>query len=154
MYYFIVLIVIAALIIWYTYPKEKEVVQHVVIAKSTPVDTGIDEEEDTENFTTSWKDIAMGSSLDQSTVDSHRQYVSNMQQYSSGANFTAVADDNTSPIFTNFIGFSRPRYVPVDPTARQIPDVDTEVLKRNRYMTFTSDLDEEERGRGRNYTPR
>lgn len=87
----------------------------------------------------SWNDIVQDKSLDPSIKDSHANYVANVRQYSSGANFTSVADDNTSGIFTNFLGFQRPRYVPIDPSARQIPDIDNEVLKRNKHMTFKSD---------------
>ena len=97
-----------------------------------------------ESFTNpeaSWSDVAAGMSVEQSVVDSHRQYIANVDKYSSGANFTSVADDNTSGVFTNFLGFSRPYYVEVDPTARQVPSHDTSVFKRNKHMYFGSELD-------------
>ncbi len=86
-----------------------------------------------------YNEIIAEVSLDPSIADSHNQYVANVRQFSSGANFSAISDDNTSPIFTNFIGFSRPQYVEVDETARQVPDIDTSVLKRNKRLAFTND---------------
>ncbi len=79
------------------------------------------------------------SNLDPSIIHSHNKYTQNTRQYSSGANFSAISDDNVSPMQTNFLGFSRPRYVEVDPTARQVPDYDEHTLKRNKRMTFVSD---------------
>jgi len=78
-----------------------------------------------------WDDIVQQQSIDPGVMQSHQQYVANVRNYSSGPSFTQIADDNTSPIFTNFLGFYRPTYVPVGTSARQVPDIDTEVLKRN-----------------------
>ncbi len=86
-----------------------------------------------------WADISKTVSLDPSIKDSHKKYISNTRQYSSGANFTSISDDNTSGIFTNFLGFSRPKYVPIGEGARQVPDIDSEVLKRNKHLSFQSD---------------
>ena len=88
-----------------------------------------------------WNDVISDISLDPGVKESHAAYNANVRQFSSGANFSAVSDDNTSPIFTNFIGFSRPQYVEIDSTARQIPDIDTTVLKRNKRLTFKNDYD-------------
>ena len=82
-----------------------------------------------ESFT--WDDSIQQSSIDPGVVASHQNYVANVRNYSSGPSFTQVADDNTSPIYTNFLGFYRPTYVPVGTTARQVPDIDEDVLKRN-----------------------
>ncbi len=98
------------------------------------------ESDDDEGFMErNWKGFVADASLDPSVLSSHNKYVANVRQYSSGANFSAIADDNISPLQTNFLGFSRPQYVEVDPTARQVPDIDTTTLKRNRRVTFTND---------------
>lgn len=81
-----------------------------------------------------WNTVLVETSLDPAIKDSHLKYVSTTRQYSSGSNFTSVNDDNTSDMYTNFLGFSRPRYIPVDPTARQVPGHDETVLKRNKHM--------------------
>lgn len=150
MYYFVIVIILAIILIYYLNSKivmdEVTVPPTVTLSTSTPVtnNTSILEDTEVEDFAASWKDIAAGSSLEQSVIDGHRQYISNVTQYSSGANFAAVADDNNSPIYTNYVGFSRPRYVEISAGARQIPDIDTSVLKRNKYMKFSSDLEDEE----------
>jgi hypothetical protein len=86
-----------------------------------------------------YDDVMKKKSLEDSVVDSHRQYVANTRQFSSGANFTSVADDNNSTLFTNFLGFVRPYKVDILPGARQIPDIDDSVFARNKHMYFKSD---------------
>lgn len=78
-----------------------------------------------------WDEVIKDFALDPEIIASQKNYANQKQIYSTGPSFTMVADDNTSPYFTNFVGFYRPEYVPVGETARSIPDVDTEVLKRN-----------------------
>lgn len=118
-------IMVALVLIYFMQPKKKESYQQNVLLPLV-------EEK-------SWNEVIQDKSLEPSIKDSHADYITNTRQYSSGANFTSVADDNTSGIFTNFLGFSRPKYVDIDPTATQIPDVDHTVLKRNKHITFTND---------------
>jgi hypothetical protein len=84
----------------------------------------------------SWMDIVKQTELDPSIEDNHARFVRDATRFSSGANFTAVADDNTNPAFTNFIGLRRPSHVAVGPDARQIPDIDENVLQRNKPFRF------------------
>lgn len=83
-----------------------------------------------------WNDILMEGSIEKGIIDSHANYIKNVRQFSSGANFASVTDDNTSPAFTNYMGFTRPRYIEEDDTARQVLSEDVEINKRNKHMTF------------------
>lgn len=96
----------------------------------SPVETPASTTMPAETFKT-WGEIVAEKSIDPGIIASHADYTANVRNYSTGAGFTQVADDNTSSIFTNFLGFYRPSYVPVGTTARQVPDVDIDVLKRN-----------------------
>jgi uncharacterized protein YacL len=131
----IVIIVVVLIIIYYFYTKQsfKDTNNNVKFSEQKKI------EQPKMEVPQNWNDVISKISLEPSVVDSHNSYIANVRQFSSGANFSAVADDNTSPIFTNFIGFSRPQFVDIDPTARQIPDVDINVLKRNKRITFTND---------------
>lgn len=85
-----------------------------------------------------WGEIIKASELDPSTFVNHREFVKDVRRFSSGANFTSVADDNTSSDFTNFVGLVRPSHVPIGETARQQPDVDQSVLQRNKRISWTN----------------
>lgn len=123
-------IVVILLLIFCFYLCEKQNFETQVV---TPVTASVEVEE---KLPTNWNEQIKNMDLDPSISKSHNKYVSNIRQYSSGANFTSIADDNTSPMYTNFVGFSRPRHVPIDPTARQVPDIDENVFKRNKHMYF------------------
>jgi hypothetical protein len=56
--------------------------------------------------------------------------------FGSGAGYSQVADDNNNPAFTNWIGLSRPSYVPILPGARTIPDIDIDVMKRMNSVSW------------------
>lgn len=79
----------------------------------------------------SWDETIKGTELDPSVFGSHREFVKDVRRFSSGANFTSVADDNVRSDQTNFIGLRRPQHVPIGESARQQPDVDQDILKRN-----------------------
>lgn len=85
----------------------------------------------------SWTDVIAASDLDESVYVGQREYVKDVSRFSSGANFTSVADDNTNAAFVNFQGIRRPQNVPIGSTARQQPDVDQTVLMRNDDLRFT-----------------
>lgn len=84
----------------------------------------------------SWVDLIKSSELDPSVEDNHARFVRDATRFSSGANFTSVADDNTNLAFTNFIGLRRPSHVSIMADARQIPDIDQNVLQRNKPFRF------------------
>ena len=86
---------------------------------------------------TSYNDLIAKTELDPSTFSSHQEFVKDVRRFSSGANFTSVTDDNTNLDFVNFQGLNRPQHVPIGAGARQIPDIDESVLKRNKYIRFT-----------------
>ena len=88
----------------------------------------------------SWEDRIKAEDLDESVFVGHRDYVKDVSRFSSGANFTSVADDNTSFAFSNFVGLRRPQNVFVGNTARQQPDIDQTVLMRNKDLRFTGDV--------------
>lgn len=70
--------------------------------------------------------------LDEETVDAHyRDMVKQLPIFSSGAGYSIVEEDSTSPVFTNYTAFSRPEYVEILPNPRQIPSEDINVLKEN-----------------------
>lgn len=83
-----------------------------------------------------WSDILSATELDPTIQDNHNQFVADVRRFSSGANFTAVADDDNNLAFTNFIGLNRPQHVPIGADARQQPDIDQSVLQRNKYIRF------------------
>lgn len=82
----------------------------------------------------SWTEVIKASELDPSIYANHRDFVKDVRVFSSGANFTSVTDDNTSPAFTNFQGLRRPQHVPVGADARQQISEDETVLQRNRGL--------------------
>jgi len=86
--------------------------------------------------TVPWDEVIQATELDPSTFASQQEFVKDVRRFSSGANFTSVNDDNTNSAFTNFIGLQRPQHVPIGSTARQIPDVDENVLQRNHQLRF------------------
>ena len=88
----------------------------------------------------SWEDAIKVEDLDESVFVGHRDYVKDVSRFSSGANFTSVADDNTSFAFSNFVGLRRPQNVFIGNTARQQPDLDQTVLMRNKDLRFTGDV--------------
>lgn len=80
-----------------------------------------------------WSTIIEETELEASTKASHREFVQDvLKATSSGPAFTSVLDDNISPTFTNYVGFKKPQFVPIGEGARQVPDVDEHVLKRNK----------------------
>ena len=85
-----------------------------------------------------WTEVLKFSELDRATFQNHKNFVKDVRRFSSGSNFTSVADDNTNAAFTNFVGLRRPQHVPIGESARQIPDVDQTVLQRNKKFIFNS----------------
>ena len=83
-----------------------------------------------------WSEIVKATELDPSTFVNHNEFVKDVRRFSSGANFTSVADDNTSVDFVNFRGLRRPTHVPIGNDARQQPDIDQSVLQRNSRFAF------------------
>lgn len=83
-----------------------------------------------------WDEYIKADDLDPSAFDSQAEFVKDVKRFSSGANFTSTADDNTSPIFTNFIGLRRPEHVPIGSSARQVPDIDETVLQRTKAFRW------------------
>lgn len=113
----------------------------IILPKEKIIESNEETPEEPETFVSNnWQGLMANANLDPSIIQSHDKYVQNVRQYSSGANFSAISDDNVSPMQTNYIGFTRPRFVEIDPTARQIPDYDHTTLKRNKHMVFVSDL--------------
>lgn len=79
----------------------------------------------------SWNEVLKTTELDPATFTNHQDFVKDVRRFSSGANFTSVTDDNTNAAFTNFVGLRRPSHVDIGASARQQPDIDQSVLKRN-----------------------
>jgi hypothetical protein len=84
----------------------------------------------------SWDEVLKTSELDPSTFANHQDFVKDVRRFSSGANFTSVTDDNTNEAFVNFRGLRRPQHVAIGASARQQPDVDQSVLKRNEPLRW------------------
>lgn len=83
-----------------------------------------------------WTEMIKTTDLDGSVHNNHNQFVADVRRFSSGANFTSVADDNTNAAFSNFVGLRRPQHVEILPDARQQPDVDQDVLARNKPLIW------------------
>lgn len=79
-----------------------------------------------------WHDYLRETELDPSVKANHQQFITDISKFYTGAHFTEVADDNRTVASTNFRGLRRPKHVFIGPDARQQPDVDQNVLKRNR----------------------
>lgn len=85
----------------------------------------------------SWNDVLAQTELDPGTHESHKEFVKDVQIFSTGpARYSSVADDNTSTVFTHFQGLRRPEHVEIGSGARSVPDLDTDVLKRSRPFRF------------------
>jgi hypothetical protein len=85
-----------------------------------------------------WDQAIQATELDPATFSNHQEYVADVRRFSSGANFTSVTDDNTSPTFSNFVGLRRPEHVDVGDDARQVPSEDPTVLQRNKVFRWNS----------------
>lgn len=85
-----------------------------------------------------WDEVIQTSELDPSTFINHQEFVKDVRRFSSGANFTSICDDNVNLAYTNFIGLRRPEHVTIGESARQVPDVNEDVLKRNRVFRWNS----------------
>lgn len=83
-----------------------------------------------------WDEVMQASELDPSTFVNHMDFVKDVRNFSSGAAFTDVAEDNNSFAFVNFVGLRRPEHVEIGASARQQPDIDVSVLKRNKPFIF------------------
>ena len=51
-----------------------------------------------------WDEMIKVTDLDPSIHRNQENFVADVRRFSSGANFTSVSDDNTSPTYTNFVG--------------------------------------------------
>lgn len=83
-----------------------------------------------------WDEVMQASELDPSTFANHSDFVKDVRNFSSGAAFTDKDESSESFAFTNFIGLRRPEHVEIGATARQQPDINTDVLKRNKPFIF------------------
>lgn len=128
----IYIIVIAILAVFIYLETRQNYTNFVRVTKPAPVAKK-------ENFNSDWTETIQKLDLDPSVEKSHQKYINNVRQYSSGANFTSIMDDS-GPIFSNYLGFSRPAYIPIDPSNKQVPDHDPEVMLRNRHISFTEGI--------------
>jgi hypothetical protein len=83
-----------------------------------------------------WDEVLKTTELDPATFANHQDFVKDVRRFSSGANFTSVTDDNTNLAFVNFVGLRRPQQVSIGASARQQPDIDQSVLKRNQPLRW------------------
>lgn len=115
-----------------TIPKENDAKEYYNQLKLTP--------------TKSYTEMIRNNELDEETIESHfRDIVNQTPIFSSGAGYSIVEPDSTSPTFTNFAAFSRPEYVEILPNPRVIPSEDIDQLKKNnrrdilRFLPRTTD---------------
>lgn len=82
----------------------------------------------------SWTDKLIREELTEDDLKRHyNDMVRQAPIFSSGAGYSVVAEDNTSPAFTDYVGLFPPSYVQIDPGQRQITDLDvSQVLTRKR----------------------
>lgn len=79
-----------------------------------------------------WGQWIQEDELDPSVSKNHKEFTENIQRFYTGASFTTVDEDNRTVASTNFVGLRRPKNVSVGSAVRQMPDVDEDVLKRNK----------------------
>lgn len=84
--------------------------------------------------TGSWSDKLIREELSESDLQRHyNDMVRQAPIFSSGAGYSVVAEDNTSPAFTDYVGLFPPSYVPILPDQRQVTDLDVkQMLTRKR----------------------
>lgn len=71
-----------------------------------------------------YNDFLQKMSLDKDVVEQHNQYVNDRNKVTSTASFAPSRSDNQDIVTT--WGLTKPTYVPVDPSARNIPSQDPE----------------------------
>jgi hypothetical protein len=71
-----------------------------------------------------YNDFLQKMSLDQDVVKQHNQYVNDRNKVTSTASFAPSRSDNQDIVTT--WGLTKPTYVPVDPSARNVPSQDPE----------------------------
>lgn len=84
----------------------------------------------------SWEDTLKATAVDPSVIENHSAFVADVRRFSSGANFTAVNDEDGNMAYTNFRGLQRPQHVHIGESARSQPDVDPTVLQRNNSLRW------------------
>lgn len=89
----------------------------------------LDDEDDDELLP--W-DEQIKKTIDPQIQEHHKEFLKDVQIFSSGTGYIDISGDNNTPFFTNFIGLKRPVHVPIGPTARTTVDVDESVLQKNK----------------------
>jgi hypothetical protein len=84
----------------------------------------------------SWSDVLAATELDASVHENQREFTADVRRFSSGANFTSIADDNRDTYSMSWLGLRRPQAVHIGEDARQVPDVNTDIFKRNRDLRW------------------
>lgn len=80
-----------------------------------------------------WEEYLANQTLAPTDRARHRESMIKQQPiFSSGAGYSIVEPDNTSPTFTNFVGLHRPEYIPIGDGQRQVIDIDPDQLKKNK----------------------
>lgn len=71
-----------------------------------------------------YNDILQKMSLDSEVINNHNQYVNDRNKVTSTASFSPSRSDNQDIVTT--WGLTKPSYIPVDPSARNVPSQDPE----------------------------
>jgi len=135
MYWVLALVIVLILIALYYYMNPTDVQNFEPGDEESPPNPSPATPVDYEPAQSWTEDIKM-IDLDPSVAENHSRFADDAMRFSSGANFTSVADDNNSFAFVNFQGLRRPAHVNIGKDARQTPDIDETVLSRNKPYRF------------------
>lgn len=150
----VVVIILAVLVFLFSGPTKKNNPQYVVMKDSRCLDKGksymegaselndvedLSQKEDVDSDET-FADYVVDNGLEKSVTESHKQYVKDLQQRTSGASVETVTshDENINP----WVGLRRPDYlsIKVDPGAREVSSQTKEQLvessNKRRYGYF------------------
>lgn len=83
-----------------------------------------------------WQEAIKLSVLDPSVRENHNRFAADVARYSSGAAFTSVNDSLMDWASANWVGFSRPRYVPRRKGLLQAISQDERIYYQNRPISW------------------
>lgn len=79
-----------------------------------------------------YNDYLLSTGLEQSVISSHKQFVNDIQNTTTGASAMSIYSEE--PETTNWVGLRRPNYqdIYIDPNARQVPSVEQSQMPNNK----------------------
>lgn len=135
----ILVILLILYLVWKYFLKKENLLSNgseIYNLYSTPVDLVNEADkyytEKKNNNSKSYMEMITNNEIDKETAASHyKNMVKQSPIYSSGAGYSVIEEDNTSPTFTNYNSIFKPEYVKMLPNPRQIYSENIDILKEN-----------------------